>query len=144
MLELTPVLAALETSTLADWVGGPAYPMISALHIFSFAFVIVPVLMADVRVLKMDAADDQVSRLSRTALLAFTGATVTGLLLLSVQATRYAENPAIYWKFAFLALAGVNASLFHWLQKGHRMFAFVSVFVWCGVLLSGRWIAFAA
>ncbi|MFQ6550522.1 hypothetical protein AADZ90_021475 [Aestuariibius sp. 2305UL40-4] len=144
MFELTSVLAALETSALADWVGGPAYPVISALHILTFAFVVVPILMADVRVLRIGAADEQVSRLSRTALLAFTGAAVTGLLLLSVQATRYAENPAVYWKFGLLALAGVNASLFHWLQKAPRIIAFVSVFVWCGVLLSGRWVAFAA
>ncbi|MEO0720913.1 MAG: hypothetical protein AAFY43_02055 [Pseudomonadota bacterium] len=144
MLELTSGLAALETSMLADWVGGPVYPVISALHILAFAFVIVPVLMADVRVLKIGAADCQVSRLSRTALFAFAGAAVTGLLLLSVQATRYAENPAIYWKFGLLALAGVNATLFHLLEKDQRIIAVVSVFVWCGVLLSGRWIAFSA
>ncbi|WP_227272637.1 hypothetical protein [Roseobacter weihaiensis] len=144
MFELTSVLAALETSTLADWVGGPIYPMISALHILAFAFVIVPVLMADVRVLKIGAADDQVSRMSRIAVFAFAGAAFTGFLLLSVQATRYAENPAIYWKFGLLALAAANAFLFYRLEKGQRIIAVVSVFAWCGVLLSGRWIAFSA
>ncbi|WP_299682367.1 hypothetical protein [uncultured Roseobacter sp.] len=144
MFELTSLLAALETSTLADWVGGPIYPVISALHILTFAFVVVPVLMADVRVLKIGVADDQVARLSRTVVLAFTGAAFTGFLLLSVQATRYAENPAIFWKFGFLALAGANAVLFYLLEKVQRIIAVVSVLVWCGVLLAGRWIAFSA
>lgn len=142
MFELTPVLAALETSALADWVGGPIYPVISALHILAFAFVLVPVLMADVRVLKIGTADGQVARLSRIALFAFAGAALTGVLLLSVQATRYAENPAIYWKFGLLALAGANAFLFYGLQNHQKIIAVVSILIWCGVLLSGRWIAF--
>lgn len=97
MFELAPMLQALETSALADWVGGPIYPLISALHILAFAFVLVPVLTADVRVLTIGDADAQVFRLSRVALFAFATAALTGILLLSVQATRYAENPAIYW-----------------------------------------------
>ncbi|WP_299605215.1 hypothetical protein [uncultured Tateyamaria sp.] len=144
MFELTPALAALETSPLADWVGGPIYPLISALHILAFAFVLVPVLVADARILKIGAVDDEVSRLSHTALLAFGGAALTGSLLLSVQATRYAENPAIYWKFGLLALAGANAFLIYWLQKAQKVIAAVSALIWCGVLLSGRWIAFVA
>lgn len=144
MLELTPILQALETSALADWVGGPIYPLISALHILAFAFVIVPVLMADACVLKTGDADAQVTHLSQVALSAFVAAALTGVLLLSVQATRYAENPAIYWKFGLLGLAGVNAALFLQLQSARRLFATGSIVIWCGVLLSGRWIAFAA
>ena len=144
MFELTPVLAALETSAEADWVGGPIYPLISAMHILSFAFVIVPVLLADLRVVRTGSADDQVGLLTRIALFAFAGAALTGVLLLSVQATRYAENPMIYWKFGLLFLAGVNALLFLRLQRFQRTIATASALILCGVLLSGRWIAFAA
>ncbi|MCR9195259.1 MAG: hypothetical protein NXH88_11030 [Hyphomonas sp.] len=138
-----PFLVALERSILADWVGGPIYPVISALHILAFAFVIVPVLMADVRVLTVGAADETVIRLARIAVFGFGCAALTGILLFSVQATRYAENPAIYWKFGFLCAAGLNALCFRWFVNLRQSIAFVSAIFWCGVLFSGRWIAFA-
>lgn len=144
MFELTPLLTALETSALADWVGGPIYPLISALHILALAFVIAPVLMADVRILKTGVIDDQVARLTRTVLLAFAAAALTGVLLLSVQATRYAENVAMYWKFGLLAVAGANALLFYRFERFCKILAAASALVWFGILLSGRWIAFAA
>lgn len=143
MLELTSLLRRLETSPLADWVGGPIYPIVSALHIVGLAFVIVPVFLADVRIISLGCADDRAKWLSRIALAGFLGATFTGSLLFSVQATRYADNPAIAFKLALLSFAGINALCFYGLSGLRRALAASSVIVWCGVLLSGRWIAFA-
>ena len=143
MFELTDILTALEISRLANWVGGPIYPIISALHILAFGFVIAPVLLADIRVLRIGHVDERVTWLSRIALVGFAGAAVTGTLLFSVQATRYAENPALYWKLGFLGIGGLNALCFYLFSRLRRVLAIISAVVWCGVLFSGRWIAFA-
>ncbi|MEO1178428.1 MAG: hypothetical protein AAFV87_15070, partial [Pseudomonadota bacterium] len=78
---LTPVLAWLEASALADWVGGPAYPLISALHILAISFLIAPVILADVRVLRIRELDDYSGRLSRIAIFGFgAAARITGAI----------------------------------------------------------------
>lgn len=140
---LTTVLARLEASVLADWVGGPIYPLISALHIFAIAFLIAPVILADLRVLRFGGMDDTAEDLSRIALYEFCGAVATGVLLFSVQATRYFENPALVAKFAVLVLAGTNAAVFKLIRGARRVAAALSIGLWCAVLLAGRWIAFA-
>ncbi len=143
MLGLTPLLARLEASALADWVGGPIYPLISALHILSISFLIAPVVLADLRVLMLKGIDDGAVRLSRIAFLGFGAAATTGVLLFSVQATRYAENPAVLIKFALILLAGANAALFVLFNSIRPFNASLSIVIWCSVVVAGRWIAFA-
>ena len=144
MFDLTPVLAVLEISALANWVGGPICPLISALQILAFSFVIVPVLMADCRIIRTGVIDSHITGISCVALVAFAGAALTGILLLRVQAPRCAENPAAYWRFGLPAVAGSDVLLFHTLARFQGAIAAASVFFWCGIILSGRWIAFAA
>ncbi|GFE66811.1 hypothetical protein [Litoreibacter roseus] len=144
MLELTPVLAWLEASALADWVGGPIYPLISAMHILSISFLIAPIILADLRVMRLKRTDDAVVKLSRIALLGFGAAATTGVLLFAVQATRYAENPAVLIKFALILLAGANAALFAAFKSMRPVTASLSICLWCAGLVAGRWIAFAA
>lgn len=143
MLGLTPLLARLEASALADWVGGPIYPLISALHILSISFLIAPIVLADLRVLRLKEMDDAGVQLSRIAVLGFIAAATTGVLLFAVQATRYAENPAVLIKFALILLAGANAALFAWFKSMRLMTTSLSICLWCAVLVAGRWIAFA-
>ena len=143
MLWLKSALERLEASALADWVGGPIYPLVSALHILAIAFLVAPVILADLRVLRLKEMDYVASSLSRVTLIGFGAAVVTGFLLLSVQATRYAENPALLTKFALLVLAAANAALFILFKGIRRVTAAVSIGLWCAALLAGRWIAFA-
>ncbi|MEL6377574.1 MAG: hypothetical protein AAFQ04_10325 [Pseudomonadota bacterium] len=143
MLWLTSAFAALETSAVADWVGGPIYPVISALHILAISFLIAPVILVDLRVLRMKEVDSAAKGLLRVALIGFGTAVVTGFLLFSVQATRYAENPAVLIKFFLLALAGANAALFAFVEGARPVSVALSIGLWCGVLFAGRWIAFA-
>jgi len=140
---LTKALAWLEGSDLADWVGGPVYPLISALHILAIAFLIAPVILADIRILRLNGMDDITRQLIRVSLLGFGAAATTGALLFTVQATRYVENPAAGAKFALLLLAGANAGLFALVKRTRRLAAALSIALWCLVLLAGRWIAFA-
>ncbi|MGB0695906.1 MAG: hypothetical protein ACPGOY_09670 [Rhodospirillaceae bacterium] len=143
MFGLTSVLSAIETSALADLVGGPVYPFISALHILAISFLIAPVILADLRILRVKEVDGFAKSLLRIALIGFGAAVATGILLFSVQATRYAENPAVMIKFFLLALAGANAALFAALKRVRLVSAALSIGLWCAVLLAGRWIAFA-
>ncbi|MBO6756404.1 MAG: hypothetical protein JJ902_08765 [Roseibium sp.] len=143
MLWLTGVLGSFEASPLADWVGGPIYPLVSALHILAIGFLVAPVILADLRVLRRGQVDATSIDLSRVALIGFCAAVATGVLLFSVQATRYAVNPAVLIKFSLLAIAGANAALFYLISRIRRATAALSIGIWCAVLIAGRWIAFA-
>lgn len=143
MLGLKPVLAWLEASALADWVGGPIYPLVSAMHILSISFLIAPIILADLQVLRLKDIDESAMRLGRIALLGFGAAATTGVLLFAVQATRYAENPSVLIKFALILLAGANAALFAAFKSMRPVTASLSICLWCAVLVAGRWIAFA-
>lgn len=143
MFVLTKLLLHVESSALAGFIGGPVYPVVSALHILAFGFVIVPILIADFRILRSNEVDLASRKLSLIALGGFAIAAATGLLLFTVQASRYVENPALLIKFALLLLAGMNAAWFQTGARQLRLSAALSMLLWCGVLLSGRWIAFA-
>ena len=139
---LGELLIWLQTSKLADVVGGPLYPLFSAAHILSFAFLIVPVMLADLRVLRTGGVDGTSVALSRIALLGFCVAALTGFLLFMVQAVRYAGNPAMTVKLSLILLAGLNAAAFYGLKERRRVMAALSIGFWAAILLAGRWIAF--
>lgn len=135
-------LSKLESSVLADWAGGAVYPLISGLHVLSIGFVVVPILLADLRILQLGEADARARAHARLALVSFGAAAVTGGLLFTVQPVEYAENRAFAIKIALMAAAGLNAGVFGTLSGSHRAAAILSATLWLGVLFAGRWIAF--
>jgi hypothetical protein len=76
-------------------------------------------------------------------------AVVTGLALFSVQPLAYVENPAFLTKLALLALAVLNAFIFVLLRRHRsetsivtRLMAALSLGLWLGVVIAGRFIGF--
>jgi hypothetical protein len=81
-------------------------------------------------------------------------AIVTGFCLFSVRPVFYAGNVAFLTKIALISFGVANALLLHlhphWraatadgtVSMRVRFAAFVSVGVWTGALLAGRWIGF--
>ena len=73
---------------------------------------------------------------------------MTGLWLFSVKPAEYLANDAFRWKAALLALALANIRLQHYLTRGWnlvpitRVAAGVSLTLWLGILVAGRWIGF--
>ncbi|MBX9910545.1 MAG: DUF2214 domain-containing protein [Beijerinckiaceae bacterium] len=145
-LESLGPVAALRTSTIA-------YPAVNALHIIGLGLLLGAVVALDLRILgwrRRPNWRDEAMDLGRLAALGLALALVTGLALLSVRIGRYLENPALWLKFALIALGLANAL---WLGRhlrlsgsepsvAIRLGAAVSLAVWPAAIFAGRWIAF--
>jgi hypothetical protein len=80
----------------------------------------------------------------------------TGFVLFASEATRCWQNSAFRIKMAMLALAGLNALIFHvtvyrrvgsWDEAavtpvGAKLAGGLSIVLWFGIVAAGRWIAF--
>lgn len=136
-------LTALEHSSgtrLLQTVPG-LYPVFSALHVLGISLLIGPILIVDWALLRGEPGPW--ARLQQTAVAGFVLAAITGMALFTVQATKYAQNPAFLGKLALIALAGANLLAYRWIgRKNPRGFAVCSLVIWLSTLLSGRFIAF--
>jgi hypothetical protein len=130
-----------------------AYPIVNALHIMSIGALLTSVWLMDLRVLGAFRSLPQaafIALLRRTALSAFAGALVTGLLLFSVRAREYAAMPVFLAKMTLILLAGANFLVFMRRAKGGdepaggvaTILAVLSMVLWTSVLFAGRFIGF--
>jgi hypothetical protein len=131
-----------------------AYPVINALHIAAIGTLFGSVLVMDLSVLGVIRSiprEKLIALLRRIALLAFVIAVLTGLTLFSVQATAYVRNPAFLVKLGLIGLAALNFLAFTALDRKERaeepalalrLLAVISIMLWSGVLLAGRFIGF--
>ena len=130
-----------------------AYPIVNAVHIAAIGFLLSSVVLLDLRVLgafRSLPAAAFVSLLRRVALIAFTGAALTGAALFSVRAVEYSGMPIFLAKMTLIGAAGLNFLIFLIADRNSgepagtvlRLSAIVSIVLWCGVLLCGRFIGF--
>ncbi len=161
-MESAPLLAllqAIEGSRPAAALRASffVYPLVNALHILSLGVLVTTVGLMDLRVLGWLSRFDGhvfIAAFRRLALGAFAGAAATGLALFSIRASEYAFNPAFQVKLALIALAGLNLAMFlRAVRRGgiarrdgfspaQRCSAAVSLILWPGVLVAGRFIGF--
>jgi hypothetical protein len=146
-IEQLAVVRGLKSSFLA-------YPIVNALHIASIGTLFASVLLMDLRIAGAFGSvprEPFVALLRRTALFAFTGALVTGLLLFSVRAREYAAMPVFLTKMGLIVLAGANFLVFLRLIRAKsdkassapvKLLALFSLLLWISVLFAGRLIAF--
>lgn len=149
---------------LAQWPGalflqrsGTAYLVVSAAHVLGISLLLGGILPLDLRLARgrVDAASGVVAPvLLRTAMLGLGLALLTGLWLFTVKPVTYAGNPALWAKAALLVLALANVALQHRdlrlaralagdrVPAAVRLRAVLSMGLWLGVLLAGRWIGF--
>ncbi|PWK76041.1 hypothetical protein [Aminobacter sp. AP02] len=131
-----------------------AYPIVNAVHIAAIGLLLAAVTLMDLRVIGAFAALPErafILVLRRVAFTAFGFAILSGLLMFAVRATHYAQLPVFLVKMALIALAGANFVVFAAVYNGKRensrrtllrLLAGVSILLWCGVLLCGRFIGF--
>jgi uncharacterized membrane protein len=152
---------SLEATELAFQVGATWwFPMIESIHVLGATLVLGSVLMVDLRLMGLAArrydADILIRELVPWAWLAFVLAIVTGCLLFIVQASNYASNTAFLIKMAGLVLAGLNMAWFHFFLRPNSLVpeaqaaersaystvtvGALSLALWCGIMLAGRWI----
>ncbi len=129
-----------------------AYPLVNALHIAAIGTLFAGVLLMDLAVLgaiRSIARERLLALLRPMAFGAFALAGVSGLVLFSIQATAYAQNPAFLTKLGLIALALLNFRAFTALDRkasaptpALRLCALASILLWSGVLVAGRFIGF--
>ncbi|RYF68949.1 MAG: DUF2214 domain-containing protein [Comamonadaceae bacterium] len=149
---------------LAAWPGarwlqgsGTAYLFVNTAHILGLALLLGAIVPLDLRLagwLRGDGLALLARTLSRAAGAGLALALGTGLWLFSVRPLDYLDNTAFVWKMGVLLLALANVDWQHrapgWREvlagapptAGVRWRARVSLLLWLGVLLAGRWIGF--
>lgn len=156
---LDEVLQSLAANPVAAYfrVSTAGYAALNAAHIFCFALVIGSIATLDLRILGLFRAvplDALARPLSRVAAAGLVLAIATGFLLFSVRPLTYVENPAFLTKISLVALGIANALALrfnrHWrvaveggpVDRSVRLLAFLSLAIWAGAVLAGRWIGF--
>ena len=136
-------------------------PIAQSLHILGIAVVMASIVMVDLKFLGLAVpsqnASEMIRRLMPWTWWALLLNAVTGLLFVVARPNRYFFNPVVGWKFSMLvpavALAFVVYRLStretgYWEQSSGRrlsvrVIAAVSLVLWTGVVLAGRWIAYS-
>jgi len=146
-----PVAAALRRSSLV-------YLLVNAAHIFSIGLLVGSIVTLDLRVLGMfrrfplTALGPPLSHMAAAGLVL---AMVTGFLLFTVRPVAYAQNSAFLAKLALVGFGIANALTLHFGRQWRlalagggapsmqvRLAAFLSIVLWAGAVIAGRWIGF--
>lgn len=164
LADVTGALAASPINKLAVYLfrevpGFP--PVVQTVHILSVAAIMGSVVLIDLRVLGLalpsQSTTELVRRLMPWTWWALPVLAVSGLVSVCARPTRYLFNPVFGLKFAMLAPAIVLAVVFQrasakdasfWEQSrgrraSARTIAAFSLLLWIGVVMAGRWIAYA-
>lgn len=136
------------------------FPVVVGLHLLSVAFSVGMFLWFDLRLLGVALTSTRVSlvyrRLIPWATAGFVSSFVTGGLLFTGYATAASGNTAFRIKVAMLAIAGINAVIYHtvtererhaWDSWEHppraaRLAGAVSLIAWATVILCGRMMSY--
>lgn len=134
------------------------FPTLETVHIIAATLVLGSLLWVDLRLLGLGANQYPITILHSEGILwtwgAFVVAAATGVAMLITRVSSHIENPAFLWKMALLTLAGANMAWFQF--RLHRQLANwdthaetprqlklaggLSLLLWSGVMLAGRWI----
>ena len=136
-------------------------PMIQTVHILAVSAVMGSIVLIDLRVLGLALRRQQVSEMVRRLMpwtwYALPVLAVSGLVFVFARPVRYANNRVFGMKYVLLLGALALTSGLYWLLKrddgrwdqsaGRRLAARAlaagSLILWLGVVMAGRWIAYA-
>jgi hypothetical protein len=128
-----------------------AYPALEVVHITGIALLVGNLVLVELRVwgLGRSLPLPALARLGLTvSLVGFGLAAASGLVMFASQAAELMANRAFVIKMGLLTLAGTNAGLFHArdgltrLDTLARLQTALSLGLWLGVIICGRWIAY--
>jgi hypothetical protein len=135
-------------------------PIVQTVHLLSIACIAGSIVMIDLKVLGLALPSQNLSELVRRSMpwlwWSLPMLLISGSMFVLARPQRYFVNPVFGIKFALLLPAVLLALVFHlrarrtgyWEESPARRvqaktIAAVSLLLWIGVLLAGRWIAFA-
>jgi hypothetical protein len=158
MLSIVPALEWLEglawTTAIRESVWG--YPGILTAHVASIVAFAGLIIVMDLRLFGVAFADVPQTQIQRKLfpwqMAAFVPSTATGLLLCCIDPLRYYGNVIFRVKLVLLALAGLNALVFHlntsqavgqWdddprLRMTVRLGGGLSLLLWSAIIVTGR------
>ena len=157
-MKLSEIWNFLENSSVALRIGESWwFPLLESIHVVAIALVIGSLLMVDLRLIGVAARGYAISRMSKEMIpwtwAAFVVSVLTGFGLFITRANHYMENPAFQIKLLAMALAGLNMFLFHFgvfrnvgswdtdtTPSSAKASAALSLLLWSGVVLAGRWV----
>ena len=158
LLEFSQWLGAtsLGTAVAEDW-----FPKVECVHVIALATVAGTIFLVDTRLIGLASTQVSFRRISSRLLpwtwAGFVVAAITGFLLFASNSVAYYENGAFRLKLVLMILAAVNMLYFElvtfrnvaaWDMSAKPPFAarlsgVVSLALWCGVIMTGRWIGFS-
>lgn len=136
-----------------DWiVSDPyAYPVLEVVHIVGIALLVGNLVLFELRVWGFGVAlpvQPLADLALRVSLVGFGLIAVSGLLMFAGQPRELMGNTAFVIKISLVMFAAVNASMFHArggvqrLDRTARVQTALSMGLWLGVIICGRWIAY--
>jgi hypothetical protein len=156
------ILQAIDGSALADGIrdSGWMFPAFETVHVVAIVFVVGSIARLDLRLMGLVWRDRPVSEVSGEMLpytwIAFAAATVFGILLWLTRPLEYFEIAFFDVKLILITLAGINMLYFQrvtfrtvgeWDREPlppppARIAGAVSMALWVGVVICGRFIGF--
>jgi hypothetical protein len=140
--------------------GGLPYPIIGGVHLLSIAWFGGMLLATDLRLLgwamRRHPVSEVVNQLQPWKRLGFVLVVASGLLLFWCEPIRLYLSPSFWVKMVLFALVGVHALVFRAGVYRHpskldanvspkaKIAAVISLLLWAGLIVSGRFIAFDA
>jgi hypothetical protein len=137
------------------------FPQVECVHVIAIAAVVGTIFLVDTRLIGLTSMGLSfrliVKRLLPWTWAGFVLAAVTGFALFASNAVAYYENGAFRLKLMLLILAAVNMLYFElvtfrsvgtWDTSAKppvaaRLAGVLSLALWCGVIMTGRWIGFS-
>jgi hypothetical protein len=151
------IFAALQQSALGTAIQQSTwmFPTIETIHVFALAAVFGSIALVDLRLLGLVSKDRSVTVVTNELLPwtwgAFVVAAISGSLLFSSRAADYMHIWEFPTKFVFMALAGANMLVFHFITQksisswdigkpimGARVAGGLSLFFWVAVVFCAR------
>ncbi len=150
---MRPILGSDTIAPMFGWiVSHPyAYPALEVVHIVGIALLLGNLALFELRVWGFgpELPVQPLARLAlRLSLLGFVIIGASGLLMFAGQPAELLASRSFVIKMGLVMLAGLNAAWFHargslqLLDREARIQTVVSMGLWLGVIICGRWIAY--
>lgn len=161
-MDIPGLIASLEASGLATTIRNSLFlfPLIESVHVIGLTMVFGTIVIIDLRLLGIASTRRPFTAIAsdvfRLTWMAFAVTATTGALMFITNASTYYHSAYFRAKMALLALSGLNMLVFEftarrsihaWDRKASapasgRAVAVLSLVIWIGVIVLGRWIGF--